>query len=447
MSKGFSLSDTPTFSHGVHPDEKKEPTEKLPIERMPFVDEYVVPLTQHIGAPAKALVKPGDKVARGQIIAKPGGFISTAHHAPVTGTVRTIELRSNPNGKLMPSIVIGIDPYSSQRFNSPPLKDPNTLSPKEVSAGIQNAGIVGLGGAAFPSHVKVLVPEGKKVEFVVLNGCECEPYLTCDHRVMLENTSAIVKGLQFIIKQVGAKRGYIGVENNKADAIKALIDEAASDPNIEVVPLQVKYPQGAEKMLIEAILHKEVPAGGKIPLDIDIVVNNVGTAAAITDLFEKGMPLIERVVTVTGEAVTRPKNLMVPLGTPVSAVLEHCGVDFTKLKQLIIGGPMMGMSQKNPDIPVIKGTSGILAFESVPFKKLKEVACIRCGRCLEGCPMYLNPSRLAIIVQAELSEELEEYHILDCFECASCSFTCPSNIPIVQMIRLGKAMLRQKKAS
>jgi electron transport complex protein RnfC len=430
-----------SFRHGVHPEEFKEVTEHLPLERMPFVEEYTLPLSQHIGAPSKCCITVGQKVKRGQVLAQAGGFVSVPMHAPVAGTVTRIEKRPHPNGKLMESIVLKTDPFNAQRWNGVSPADPfDSIGPQMIGL-IQSSGMVGLGGAAFPSHVKVSVPKGKKVNFIILNGCECEPVLTCDHRVMVEQAPQVVRGLRILMKHVDAKRGYIGIESNKPDAIEILKKECGSESDIEVVPLQVKYPQGAEKMLIDAILKKEVPAGG-LPLDLEIVVNNVATSAAISNYFDTGMPLIERAVTISGSCVKSPKNLIVPLGTPIRQVLEFCDTDFNNLQQVILGGPMMGMAQKDLDIPVIKGTSGILAFDKPLSPIQEEQACIRCGRCLNACPMFLNPSTLHFLVRNGRAEELVEHHMADCFECGSCSFTCPSNIPLAQLMRVGKAMLR-----
>ncbi len=433
----------PTFRNGVHPAEKKEATKDLPIEQMPFVDEYVLPLSQHIGAPSKAVVEAGQRVRRGELIAEPGGFVSTALHAPVTGRVKTVDLRLHPNGKMMPSIVIEADPYDSQRIPERPPVDPVSLTPKEMVQLVQLGGLVGLGGAAFPSHVKFQVSEGKRIRLVVINGCECEPYLTCDHRLMAERPEAVIRGAEIIRSHVRAERAYIGIEENKPDAITAV---RALGSDIEVVALQVKYPQGAEKMLIDAILGEEVPAGG-LPLDIEILVNNVGTTAALADLVDRGIPLVERVVTVTGPAVARPRNLCVPLGTPVSAVVEHCGGLLPSVHQVVFGGPMMGMAQKSLDVPILKGTSGILCLDPATALQFEEFPCIRCGRCLEACPLFLNPQRLTALVRAEKVEELEGHHLMSCFECAACSFACPSRIPLVQWLRMGKAMLKTHKAS
>jgi len=290
------------------------------------------------------------------------------------------------------------------------------------------------------------VPEGKRVEFVIINGCECEPYLTCDHRLMLEHAEQVVEGLRIIMKQVGAPRGYIGIENNKRDAAEALAALTANSSDIEIMPLQVKYPQGAEKMLIDAILKREVPSGG-LPLDLEIVSYNVGSAVAIAELVRKGTPLVERIVTISGPAVARPGNLIVPIGTPIRDVLAFCGLKAGEMKQLIMGGPMMGMAQKNLDAPVIKGSSGLLALNSLDVAEKVEMPCIRCGRCLDACPMFLNPSRLGFLARADLAIDLKNAHIMNCFECGACSYVCPSHIPLVQLMRLGKAIVKQKGQS
>jgi electron transport complex protein RnfC len=431
-----------TFRHGVHPEEHKDVTGANPVEPMPFVAEYVVPLGQHIGAPAKSLVVAGERVERGQQIAEPRGYVSTAHHAPVTGTVVALERRPHPSGKLQDAIVLRTDPYASQRLPAGSALDPSDLSLDEVIERVQQAGIVGLGGAAFPSHVKLRLPEGKTCKFVVINGCECEPYLSCDHRLMAERPQDVVRGTEILMGTLGAERAYIGIERNKPDAIQAL--RAIAPESVQIISLQVKYPQGAEKMLIDAIFAREVPDGG-LPLDLEMVVNNVGTMVALADLFDRGLPLIERVVTVSGSAVARPRNLLVPLGTPIKAVLDHCGLQ-SNAKQVILGGPMMGFAQKRLDVPVLKGTSGILAFDRVMSSGREEYPCIRCARCLEACPLFLNPTRLALLARAERPGELVKHHVKTCFECAACSYACPSTIPLVQWIRLGKGLVRQREA-
>jgi len=438
-----------SFRHGIHPEGHKEATEHLPVARMPFVERYLLPLSQHAGAPARAVAAPGTRVIRGQVIAEPGGFVSTTLHAPVTGTVRSIAPAHHPAGKLVDAIEIEIDPFASQRLPDGPATPWRELSDDDFIAEVQRAGLVGMGGAAFPSHVKYKLPEGKGVQRLVANGCECEPYLTADHRTMVEQPEAVVRGIEILGTRLGVEEAAIGVELNKADAIEVLervvAERAGEIPfPVRVVPLRVKYPQGAEKMLIEAIYDLEVPSGG-LPLDVGTLVNNVGTLAAIADWFDHHRPLIERIVTVAGPGVERPANLLVPVGTPVRAVLDHCGGLEPATREVIMGGPMMGMPLASLDVPVLKGTSGLLAFTEAEARLDAEYTCIRCGRCVEACPQFLNPSRLARLARAGRYEEMERFFALDCMECGSCSFACPSGIPIVQLIRIGKGKVRENK--
>jgi len=435
---------TMTFKHGVHPEEFKELSADCAIERMPFVKEYTLPLGQHIGAPSKPIVKKGDKVQRGQKIANAGGFVSVALHSPVDGTVKDITLMPHPNGTLQQAISIIADPFSSQLLKLPPVANPEQIDAKTFVSMVQDAGIVGMGGAAFPAHVKFALPEGKNCKYLMLNGCECEPFLTADHRIMVEHAEEIIDGIRILNRFLGAKKTYIAIEANKPDAITILNDLAnKSGLPIEVCPLKVKYPQGAEKMMITAILGKEVPSG-KLPLDLEIVVSNVGTIASISDLFRKSKPLIERVVTVTGTAIKRPSNVLVPIGTPMRDVMNLCGGITDASARILLGGPMMGAVQKDLDAPVLKGTSGILVLTKNEVSDLDEYNCIRCSRCVDACPIYLNPSLLGMLAKKGLWDEMAENNIMDCFECASCSFVCPSAIPLVQSFRVGKGMLREK---
>ena len=443
-----------TFRHGVHPAEHKDLTEHLPIQRMPFVERYVLPLSQHIGAPCRAVVAAGDTVVRGQVIAEPGGFVSPTLHSPVSGKVVAVAPRRHPNGSMVPSIEIAADPYSTQQLGPRETVDWKKLSGKEFVSEVQKSGLVGMGGAAFPSHVKYATPEGKKIRRLVINGVECEPFLTCDHRVMLERPEDVVRGTQIVAEKLGVESATIGIELNKPDAIEILsktVREAKVD-RMEVRGLRVKYPQGAEKMLIRALFRQQVPAGG-LPLDLDIVVNNVGTMAGIFNYFERGQPLIERPMTVSGPGVRKPANLMVPIGTPVREVLRFCGGLTPDTKMVVMGGPMMGSALADLDGPVLKGTSGLLAFTENETGLGKEYPCIRCGRCLEACANFLNPSRLGQLgrlVKArsgrlEILDALEKNFVYDCMECAACSFACPSNLPLVQLIRTAKAALRDRK--
>ena len=434
-----------SFRHGVHPHEHKDQTEHLAVERMPFVGNYVLPLGQHGGKPSKPIVRVGMRVARGARIAEADGFMSTCLHAPVAGRVTTIGPQRHPNGSLVEAIQIEADPYDPQVLPQGEPIDVERLGRDEFVREVQNAGIVGLGGAAFPAHVKYAVPAGKRVRELVINGCECEPYLTCDHRTMVERPAEVVRGVRILARQLGVERSSIGVEANKPDAVATLRAAIGDDPAVRVVPLQVKYPQGAEKMLIKAIFGVEVPAG-KLPLDIEMVVNNVGTMASLADWFDRRIPLIERVLTVAGPGVERAANLLVPIGTAIGEVLRHAGGLRTETREVVLGGPMVGQSVASLDAPILKGTSGVLAFTDNEVVPENEYTCLKCGRCLDACANFLNPSRLARLARAGRLEELEHAYVMDCMECGACSFACPSNIPIVQLIRVAKSSIRSRRS-
>ena len=432
-----------TFKHGVHPNDYKSNTDKLAIERMPFVEHYTLPLNQHIGAPSIAIVKKGQKVKRGEMIAAANGFVSVALHSPVDGEVTAIELAETLTGKMVDAIKIKCDPFSSQIIQSSTPKDYKSMSLDEFVISVQNSGLVGLGGAAFPAHVKFKLPPDKSCKYLVLNGCECEPYLTSDHRVMSEYPEELIDGALILNHFIKAEKIYIGIEANKPDAIEILRAKSEDIEEIEVVALEVKYPQGAEKMLITAILDSEVPSG-KLPLDVGVLVSNVSSIAALSQWFREGKPLIERVVTITGNAVGRPSNLLVPLGTSMKDVLDYCGGINADQYKMLLGGPMMGMIQRQLDVAIVKGTSGMLLLLDEE-KVAEEYSCIKCGRCVEACPMFLNPSTLGLLAKKGLYEDMQEHHIMDCFECGSCSFVCPSNIPLVQSFRVAKGILRERK--
>jgi len=433
-----------SFRHGVHPDGHKEQTVDQPIQRVPFVKQYVMPLGQHIGAPARPVVEPGQRVMRGQLIAEPGAFVSTCLHSPVTGRVNDIGPHRYTDGSFRPAIEIEADPYATQQLEPKPPIDWRSLSMEEFINSVQQAGIVGMGGAAFPAHVKYSIPKGQRIRDLLVNGAECEPYLTNDHRLMMERPDVLLRGIEILMTKLGAERTIIGVEANKPDAIDLLRRHIQPGRQIEVASLPVKYPQGAEKMLIKAVYGREVPAG-QLPRDLGISVNNVGTLVAIADWFDTGMPLIERVVTVSGPGAAYPANLIVPLGTPVREVLRFCNGLKDETREVVMGGPMMGAPIASLDVPVLKGSSGILAFTESETARPREYPCIRCGRCLEACPYFLNPSRFARLARARLFEEMKAYQVMDCVECGSCTFACPSNIPIVQLIRTAKNDLRQMK--
>lgn len=436
---------TRSFHHGIHPESHKELTAGKVLERLPFPDVVVLPLSQHLGGPSQPVVDVGARVYRGELIAEAQGFVSVPLHASATGTVRAIEKRLHPSGRLVESVVIECDSASPQTLYDERRIDWESMSPAELLALIQRGGFVGLGGAAFPTHVKLSIPEGKRAQFFLINGAECEPYLTSDHRIMLEYTQSIFLGIRVILRILGASRAYIGVEDNKWDAIASMRDAIPADLPCEVVPLRTKYPQGAEKMLITAVLHREVPSG-KLPIDAQVVVSNVGTVAEIGDYFDFGQPLIERVVTVTGSAIRNPTTLLVPLGTELNTVLEYCGGLVADARQVLLGGPMMGQPQQRLDVPILKGTSGILCMRSSQVQVRREYPCIRCSSCLDACPVFLNPSSLGMLARAGKYEQMLSTNIMDCMECGACSYVCPSNIPLVQRFRVAKGILREQQA-
>ena len=434
-----------SFRHGVHPGDHKGLTEGRPLERLPVPHEVVLPLNQHLGAPSKCIVAVGDKVYRGQRIAEANGFVSVALHASVTGRVTAIEKRHHPSGRLDEAIVIATDPGSPQTLYDEGPTDWEALSNEELLRMIQNAGFVGLGGAAFPTHVKLAIPEGKHAKYFLVNGAECEPYLTSDHRIMLEWADSIFLGIRILMKILDSEKTFIGVENNKWDAIRSMRERVPADLNVEIVPLEVKYPQGAEKMLVKAMLDREVPSG-KLPIDAQVLVQNVGTVAGIGDLFSFGQPLIERVVTVTGPGIRNPSTLLVPVGAELGEVIEYCGGLEENVRQVLFGGPMMGAPQQYLEVPILKGTSGILCLTDDQVSYRKEYACIRCATCIDSCPVFLNPSELGQLARVRRWDEMVKYHIWDCMECGSCSYVCPSNIPLVQRFRVAKAMLKEQAA-
>ncbi len=437
-----------SFAHGVHPTQCKETTADKVVRRLPFASRLVIPLSQHIGAPAVPLVRAKQEVVRGEPIAKAGGFVSVPMHAPATGVIERIGLAVNPMGEQAEAIVLRPYPGASQEILYGAPREIESMSTEEIIQAIQDTGVVGLGGAAFPTHVKFSVPEGKSVHTLLVNGCECEPYLTTDHRVMLEQAKQLAAGIRIALQALNAKRAIIGIEDNKMDAVEALRAKMPADLPVEVTPLKTKYPQGAEKMMITALLGKEVPSGG-LPVDVGAAVFNVATLAQIGDLLPRSQGLIERVVTVTGSGVKKPGNYLMPLGTPLRFILEQAGAS-PETREVILGGPMMGFSVASFDAPVTKGITGILvlAEEAKHKRSYKEFPCIKCGECLPACPINLNPSQLGILAQSRKYESMEEhYHLNDCFECGCCSYVCPSNIPLVQHFRIAKRMNRERKAA
>ena len=434
-----------TFKHGVHPPEHKSETNGLPIRQFPFAPVIILPMVQHIGAPSQIVVREGQEVVRGQLLAKSGGYVSVPMHAPASGTIRKIRNVPTISGKMAQGIYLEPFPASSQEVLEGTPIDLETATHEEILQGIQDAGIVGLGGAAFPTHVKLKIPEGKHCEVLILNGIECEPYLTTDHRVMLEQGEDIYMGIRYLLKATGAKRAIIGIEGNKKDAADHLRGMIPADMPVTVEVVPVKYPQGSEKMLITSLLGKEVPSGG-LPIDVNVVVVNIATAAEIGRLLPHGRGIQERVVTITGPGVKKKGNYLIPIGTPLRYVLEQVGVD-EHVSEVYMGGPMMGVAVSNLDISIVKGTSGILAFTKEDVKGEQKIyPCIKCGACVDACPISLTPSRLGLLAKFEAYDEMaEKYNLMDCFECGSCSYVCPSHIPLVQYFRLAKSIVRKRK--
>ena len=433
-----------TFSGGVHPAGNKQLTEHKPTVVAAIPKRAVIPLSQHIGAPTKPLVIVGQEVKKGEKIGETTGFVSAPVHASISGKVIAIGSFPHTLGVDMPSVVIesdGKDEWVAGLNENP---DYNLLSPDELKKLVQDAGIVGMGGATFPTHVKLSPPKEKPIDVVILNGAECEPYLTSDHRLMLDKSKEIVDGLKILMRILNVSKGYIGIESNKPDAIEAMTKAAAGSPEIKVWPVKVKYPQGAEKMLIKAITGRTVPAGG-LPMDVGVVVQNVGTAEAIYEAVRYGKPLIERYVTVTGRGVKDPKNFLARIGTPFSQLIEEAGGLTDSAAKVISGGPMMGMSQYTLDVPVIKGTSGILVLPKSEVSTKSYGPCIRCARCIDACPMKLQPSYIGIYIEKGRYEDAKEYNLMDCFECGSCTFVCPANRPMVQWVKKAKKELAKKK--
>lgn len=431
-----------TFPGGLHPPDNKHLTAHKPIEECPLPEELVVPFAQHIGAPATPCVEIGDKVRRGQIIGAAKGFISAPVHAPTSGQIVSIESRPHPSGSMLPSVVIKPD-GADKWIEGLRGENPESLKPENLIEKIFQAGIVGMGGATFPTHVKLSPPPEKTINTLILNGVECEPFLTADHRLMLEETDRVLAGIKILKNTLNVSRVAIGIEANKLDAIDLMQNECANQ-NIEVVPLEVKYPQGAEKQLIYAVTGREVPSGG-LPMDVGVVVQNVGTAAAIADAVIHGRPLIERICTVTGAAIREPKNLRVRIGTPLQHLVDVCGGTKEEPAKIIMGGPMMGTTQVDLTVMSTRGTSGLLLLRAQDISTRPEGPCIRCARCVAACAMNLIPTAIASYARRDLFNEAEEYRALDCIECGCCSYTCPSALPLVQTVRYGKAKILEQK--
>ena len=424
---------------GIHPSERKEFTEHLALERFPDPQTVVIPLSMHAGAPANPVVQVGDTVKVGQKIGESAGFISSPIHSSVSGTVTAIETRKHATRGECLSVVIQSDGKNTLHESVKPNKDLDSLTPDEIVEIVREAGIVGMGGAGFPTSVKLKPP--KPVDTILLNGCECEPLLTADHRVLLEFADDVLYGLKAIIKTVGAEKGIIVIEDNKPDAIALMQSKAADCENIEVVVAKTKYPQGAEKMLIKRVMGRQVPRGG-LPADVGCVVSNISTTKAIADAIQKGMPLVERVVTVTGEKLKKPGNYIVKIGTNTKELIDYCGGVTDEDVMFKAGGPMMGFVLSDVNVPIMKGSNGIIAIDT---DRTQEMPCIKCGRCMDVCPMELSPLYYAKYADEENWQGMKDKNVMDCLECRCCEYICSSKIPLVTKIKAGKNAVRGMK--
>ena len=424
---------------GVHPAENKLSSGKA-IETLLVPERAVFPLSQHIGAPAIPVVEKGDRVKAGTKIAEAGGFVSAAIHSSVSGIVSKIDKIIDASGYSKPAIFVDVegDEWEDSIDRSASLIRECNLSSEEIVKRIKDAGIVGMGGACFPTHVKLSPPPGCKAECIIINAVECEPYLTSDHRLMLEKTEEILVGVTLLMKAVNVEKAYIGIENNKKDAIRLMKEKAVSYSGITIVPLKVKYPQGGEKQLIDAVIGRQVPAPPAIPINVGAIVQNVGTAFAVYEAVQKNKPLFERIVTVTGKSVANPSNFLVRMGTPMRQLIDAVGGLPEDSGKIIGGGPMMGKALVNLDVPVCKGSSGLLVMTEEEARRSDPQPCIRCAKCVTACPMGLEPFLLATCSANGDWERVEHEMIMSCIECGSCLFTCPSHRPILDYLRLGK---------
>lgn len=424
---------------GVHPHDNKEFSAHKVITAVPLPKKAIIPLVQHIGAPAKPVVQKGDAVKVGQLLAEAGGFVSAPIHSPVSGKVAKIDTAVDAWGMKMQAIYIDVegDEWLPEIDRTDIIIPFSNLDSKEIIDKIKNAGIVGLGGACFPTHVKLMPPPGKKAEVLIVNGVECEPYLTCDHQLMMERGEQIMIGIELVMKALGINRAIIGIENNKPDAIAHMQKLAAEVPGVEVQPLKLRYPQGGEKQLIDACIGRQVPSGA-LPIEVGAVVDNVATLFAVYEAVQKNKPLISRVMTVTGKDVKKPGNYEVRFGTPLAEVLELAGGVPETTGKIIGGGPMMGRAMQNIDMPCNKRMSGALLMTEADSVRVEPSPCIRCAKCVSACPMGLEPYLLAKLSAAQNWEKMEELNIMDCIDCGCCLFTCPSHRPLLDYIRLGK---------
>jgi len=433
-----------TFPHGIHPDAYKEETSAKITRRLPFADEIIVPLAQSIGRPAKAIVFRGQHIVRGEVIAEADGFMSVPIHAPVSGTIKEIDIAPTAKGGKQPAIIITTSLDSGQQVqDSGERNDYLQMSREELVKAVQNTGLVGLGGAAFPTHVKMAIPPDRSIHTVLVNGCECEPFLTTDHRVMLEKIDNLLLGIRIAMRTVDAQKAIIGIEDNKLNVLTAIKPYLPDDGTITIEAVETKYPQGAEKMLAYSLLGIEIPSGG-LPSEVGLAVFNVATLAELGALLPIKQGLIERIITITGDGVKKPGNYLAPIGTPIRFLLEYAEFIGDEA-ELILGGPMMGMPARSLDVPITKGTGALLVLDKRATKRNDILPCIKCSQCLQVCPINLNPSELGILAAKRQYDVMEEkYHLNDCFECGCCSYVCPSNIPLVQYFRIAKTLNRER---
>jgi electron transport complex protein RnfC len=443
----FNFFGKKTFPHGIHPEGFKEETHDHQIRRLPFAEQMTLPLSQSVGKPAIPVVYAGQQVQRGELIAKANGFMSVPLHASVSGTVKKIDLVLDvTTGNKEKAIVIDTSLSSPQTVIKHDVQGFESLSRDELIQAVQDIGLVGLGGAAFPAHVKMNVPKEHQVHTVIVNGCECEPFMTTDHRVMLEQIDYMLRGIHIIMKAVGAKKAIIGIEDNKLNVLDAIKPHLTNNEHITVEAVVTKYPQGAGKMLVYSLLGKEIPSGQR-STSVGVIIYNVATLASLGELFPHAQGFIERVITITGDNLNKPGNYLVPIGTPLSHILKHA--EFTGSEvELILGGPMMGIPASLLNTPVKKSTGTVLVLDKRSSKDADISPCIKCSMCLQACPINLNPSELGQLATKRKYDVMEDqFHLNDCFECGCCSYVCPSNIPLVQYFRIAKTLNRDRHQS
>ena len=428
------------FFGGLDVPHYKSFSEHKAIKEASLPEEITIPLLQHTGAPNEPLVKVGDKVKAGQKIGATDKFVSAPVHASLSGTVTAIEPRPFITGEMVESIVIAVD--KNQDKLELANNDLDKVTKEEIINAVKEAGIVGMGGAAFPTAVKMSPPPDKAIDALIINGCECEPYLTCDHRIMLEMPEEILQGVKLLMKALSVEKGYICIEDNKDDAIEA-VRQKNDDPNIVILRMPTKYPQGSEKHLVKAALDREIPSGG-LPFDVGTMIQNVGTCVAIYEAVKFGKPLIERVVAVTGQNLAEPQNLMVKIGTPLSHLINECGGIIEEPAKVVVGGPMTGKAQDNLDVPVVKGTTGVVVLPpDMALEDMDYADCVRCCKCVEHCPMLLYPNQISVFCEAGMIVEAKEWNTMDCIECGICSYVCPSKRPITLLVQRTKPLIRE----